>query len=324
MKKKDRKDILAKLKDVSTLSDQEIMPDFVSTGSYALNKIISGKYDGGIPIGSITQFIGKASTAKTVFGTHILREAQKKDYYSIIIDSENAYNPDFAVALGIDPDILIYDAPQSVEDCFDKIDKLVEQIREEDSDTPIVVFYDSIAVSPSKAEMEADTYDMHNMQGAIRAKATGGCLRKMNPMLRSNKVALVVVNQHRSKAGFVMGDPRTPAAGGNALDYYLGVNIECNTTDLLGDKHSPFGIRGLVKNLKNKIVAPFKKCEFELIFNQGLNPLYGVLPLLELDGIVERNGAWYTVVATGKKFQSKDLANLIDDEGMKPIKDVLS
>jgi len=318
-------DIILKLKNASMLSEQELTPELISTGSYALNKVISGKYNGGIPIGMITQFIGQASTAKTVFGTHILREAQRKGYHTLIIDSENAYNPTFARTLGIDPEKLIYAAPETVEECFDTIEKIINSIRTEDPSTPIVVFYDSLAVSPSKAEMDAEGYEGNNMQGATRAKMIGACLRKINPILRPKKVALVLVNQIRTKVGMMYGDPRVAAAGGNALEYYLGVNLETSKTDTVGDKDNPTGIRGKVKNKKNKLIEPFKSCEFELMFNKGLNPLYGLLPHLERDGIVERGGSWYTVKATGKKFQSAHLQDLIEngEEGIAPIMEVL-
>ena len=318
-------DVILKLKNASMLSEQELTPELISTGSYALNKVISGKYNGGIPIGMITQFIGQASTAKTVFGTHILREAQRKGYHTLIIDSENAYNPTFARTLGIDPEKLIYAAPETVEECFDTIEKIINSIRTEDPSTPIVVFYDSLAVSPSKAEMEAEGYEGNNMQGATRAKMIGACLRKINPILRPKKVALVLVNQIRTKVGVMYGDPRVAAAGGNALEYYLGVNLETSKTDTVGDKDNPTGIRGKVKNKKNKLIEPFKSCEFELMFNKGLNPLYGLLPHLERDGIVERGGSWYTVKATGKKFQSAHLQDLIEngEEGIAPIMQVL-
>lgn len=318
-------DIILKLKNASMLSEQELTPELISTGSYALNKVVSGKYNGGVPIGMITQFIGQASTAKTVFGTHILREAQRKGYHTLIIDSENAYNPTFARTLGIDPEKLIYAAPETVEECFDTIEKIINSIRTEDPNTPIVVFYDSLAVSPSKAEMDAEGYEGNNMQGATRAKMIGACLRKINPILRPKKVALVLVNQIRTKVGVMYGDPRVAAAGGNALEYYLGVNLETSKTDNVGDKDSPTGIRGKVRNKKNKLIEPFKSCDFELIFNEGLNPLYGLLPHLERDGVVERGGSWYTVKSTGKKFQSAHLQDLIEsgDEGVAPIVELL-
>ena len=320
------KDVLKRLKNAGLLSEQ--VPDlgFVGTGSYALNKIVSGDYNKGIPLGMITQFIGESSTAKTVFGTHILKEAQAAGYYSMMVDSENAYNPKFATHLGIDPKNLIYAAPETLEECFQVIEDTILAIRETDKDTPIVVVYDSIAVSPSKAEYDAETYEGNNMVGAIRAKSTGACLRKMNPLMRKHKVALVIINQIRNKVGVMYGSPDTAAAGGKSLEYYLGVNLKCisnKTTDLLKDDNkNVIGIQGKLRNTKNKCSIPFKECEFELLFDEGLNPYSGVLKQMEIDGHVVRNGAWYTVVATGKKFQSKEFVEMLQppvDEGVAPI-----
>lgn len=328
-------DVLARLKNASMLSEQEVQYDLVSTGSYALNKIISGKYNGGVPIGAITQFVGHASTAKTVFGTHILREAQKKGYYTVIVDTENAYSAEFAKTLGLDPDKLIYAAPPTLEASFKFIHDSINAIRSEDPNTPIVIFYDSIAVSPSEDEFFREAEDVvteednkkkrsDNMDGAQRAKKTGSLLRKLNPHLRPKKVALVVVNQFRKDiSGY--RPTNTAAAGGNALEYYLALNLKTVKTDHIGPKHAPTGIRGEVINLKNKIHVPFRECDFELMFDEGINPYHGILPHLETDGVVERGGSWYTVKSTGKKFQSAHLQGLIEanDEGVKPITDLL-
>ena len=97
------KSVLDRRKNAGLLSEQITDMGFVSTGSYALNRVISGDYTKGIPIGMITQFMGEASTAKTVFATHILKDAQHKGYYAMLVDSENAYNPEFAESLGLDP-----------------------------------------------------------------------------------------------------------------------------------------------------------------------------------------------------------------------------
>jgi len=319
--------VLARLKNAGLLSEQ--VPDlgFVSTGSYALNKVISGDYTKGIPVGMITQFHGEASTAKTVFATHILKEAQEKGYYTMLVDSENAYNPEFAKHLGLDPEKLIYAAPETLEECFQVIEDTIVTIREADKDTPIVVAYDSIAVSPSKVEYEAENYEAHNMQGAIRAKSTGACLRKINPLMRKHKVALVIINQIRNKVGVMYGSPDTMAAGGKSLEYYLGVNLKCisnKTSDLIRDEHKRvIGIKGTLRNTKNKVSVPFRECEFELMYNEGLNAYAGTLKQLEGDGLVKRNGAWYTVDGTEKKFQSKEFMELLLDpqgEGFEPLR----
>ena len=323
-------DVLNRLKNAGLLSEQNPDMGFVSTGSYALNKVISGDYTKGVPIGMITQFHGEASTAKTVFATHILKEAQEKGYYTMLVDSENAYNPVFARSLGIDPEKLIYAAPETLEDCFQVIEDTVVAIRETDPDTPIVVAYDSIAVSPSKAEYEAESYEGNNMQGAVRAKSTGACLRKINPLMRKHKVALIIINQIRNKVGVMFGNPETAAAGGKALEYYLGVNLKTisnKTSDLLKDDNKQIiGIQGRLRNTKNKVSVPFRETTFKLIYDEGLDRYEGLLDTLVADDVVIRSGAWYTVTETGKKFQSKDLSALLSDqtdEGFAPVRKLL-
>ena len=302
-----RDDVIKSLKTAGLLSDQKLDLGFVSTGSYALNKICSGDYQKGIPIGMITQFHGEASTAKTVFVTHILANAQEQGYHTILIDAENAYNSEFASTLGIDPNNLIYAAPHTLEDCFATMETLIREIREVDKETPIVIGYDSIAVSPSKEEMTKTDYESHQMTGAMRAKVTGACLRKINPLLREFGVALVIVNQIRNKVGVMYGDPRTPAAGGKSLEYYLGLNFMTSAPKnerIQDDNKSVVGIRGKVANVKNKVTKPFQDAEFELLYDVGLTSHYGVLDHLVKDGIVERSGAWYQY-KDEPKFQSK-------------------
>lgn len=302
-----RDDVIKSLKTAGMLSDQNLDLGFVSTGSYALNKICSGDYQKGIPIGMITQFHGEASTAKTVFVTHILANAQKQGYYTILVDAENAYNAEFASTLGLDPENLIYTAPPTLEDCFASMEALIKEIRETDKDTPIVIGYDSLAVSPSREEMEKTDYESHQMTGAMRAKVTGACLRKINQLLRDNKVALVIVNQIRNKVGVMYGDPRTPAAGGKALEYYLSLNFMTSAPKnerIQDDNKSYIGIRGKIANVKNKVTKPYQDTEYELLFDVGLTPHYGVLDLLVKDKIVERSGAWYQY-KDEPKFQAK-------------------
>ena len=310
-------EVLKRLKNAGLLSEQAPNMGFVPTGSYALNKIISGDYTKGIPIGMITQFHGEASTAKTVFATHILKEAQEKGYYTMLVDSENAYNPEFAKHLGIDPKKLIYAAPETLEDCFQVIEDSIIAIRETDKDTPIVVAYDSIAVSPSKVEYEAENYEGNNMQGAIRAKSTGACLRKINPLMRKHKVALVIINQIRNKVGVIYGSPDTMAAGGKSLEYYLGVNLKCisnKTSDLIKDDNKKVvGIQGKVRNTKNKCSVPFRECEFELMWDEGLNAFAGILSQLLTDGVIKQTGSWYSFGDI--KFQKKQFnEGFITDE----------
>ena len=294
---------------------------FVPTGSYALNKVMSGKYTGGVPIGQITQFFGEHSTAKTVFGTCVLAQAQKKGYHTILIDSETTYNKDFAVSLGIDSDKLLVVEPNTVEDCFKAIEDVVTAIREEDRDTPIVVLYDSIAVSPSKAEHEAEGFEGNNMQGAVRAKSIGAGLRKLNSLVYKQNVALLIINQIRHKVGVMYGSPKTLAAGGKALEYYLAINLECSfsKSDYIKDEAGvSIGIKGKIKATKNKITKPDRDCEFKLLFDKGLVLNYGLLKCLMEDGLLEKNGSWYS--CGGKKFQNlRDFDKYLKDTSLSDL-----
>ena len=125
------------------------------------------------------------------------------------------------------------------------------------------------------------------------------------------------------------GNPETMAAGGKSLEYYLGVNLKCisnKTSDLIRDERkNVVGIQGKVRNTKNKVSIPHRECEFELNYNEGLDPYSGLLKLLEMDGLVTRSGAWYSVTGSEKKFQSKDFTELIasKEEGFETITQVL-
>jgi len=155
------------------------------------------------------------------------------------------------------------------------------------------------------------------MGGAIRAKAAGKCLRKINGMLRKKKVCLLMVNQIRAKVGVMYGDPTTRAGGGRALLFYCTTSFKVNsnnTSDVLkDDKKNPLGIEGTLRNLKNKTATPFLKSKFKLLWDKGLDPYYGLTDLLEYDGIIERNGAWYTHVESGEKFQSKNIEKFVNN-----------
>lgn len=315
--------------DLKTLTETKLYSEFVSIGSYAINKIISGRYDKGIPIGAITQIIGNSSTGKTVFATSILKHAQKAGYYSILVDSENAYNPKFAESLGLDVSKLYYSSPPTLEDCFEYMENSVKVLRAKDKTTPIVIAYDSVAVSPIRKELEVDkdgnaTYIENNMLGAMRAKQLGMCVRKINTVCRDQKVALVIINQFRNKVGVMYGDPNVAAAGGMALEYYLSVNLKTHsnkTSDLIKDdenKDEVLGIQGTVATLKNKVSMPFKKTDFKLMFEQGLDPYAGLMDLLVADGMLDKGGAgWTTVKANNFKFQAKELPELLADKSKK-------
>jgi len=307
-------DICKRLDGAALLSEEDQVHGFVDSGSYALNKILSGKYDGGYPIGAITEIYGESSTAKTVFLTHAFVGAQEKGYYTVMIDNEHAYSPAFAKTLGVDPEKLIYLMPETMEDCFEAIENAITVIRETDKDTPIIIGYDSIGVSPTRKEMD-DTFGKNSeMGGALRAKVAGQCLRRINPLLRKYKAALLIVNQVRSKVGVMFGDPRTKAGGGKALLYYCGVSLEtCSSkSDVLYDANkNPLGIKGTVKCVKNKITVPYQNCEFELLYNKGLSEDYGLTLSAHKTGRVTcPSKGWYSLDGT-HKHRAKELDSVL-------------
>tara|TARA_R110000868_G_scaffold13711_1_gene63539 strand:- start:12965 stop:13951 length:987 start_codon:yes stop_codon:yes gene_type:complete len=309
-------EILAKLKNTKMLDDVELT-EFVPTGSYALNKIISGRYNGGIPRGAITQIRGESSTGKTLFVTSIFREAQKLGYICKLLDAENAFNKEFAVKVGLDPSNLLYSCPEYLEEAFDDVENTVAAIRESDKKTPIVIAIDSLPVLPIKKEMDKENYESTEMEGAQRAKIIGSCLRKLNPLLRANDVTLVVINQIRSKVGVIYGSPETNAAGGKSLEFYLAVDLKTvsnKTSDVIKDENdTPTGIRGRVDCKKNKCSIPFQNCHFMVVFDSGLDPYEGLIDLMAADKtIIKAPNGRCQIGET--KFTSKEFINLINDK----------
>ena len=308
-------DICKRLDGANLLSEEGQVFGYVDSGSYALNKIISGKYDGGFPIGGITEIYGESSTAKTVFLTHAFVGAQKKGYYTVMVDNEHAYSPSFANILGVDSEKLIYTTPETMEGCFEAIEKSILAIREHDKDTPIVIGYDSIGVSPTRKEMDGELGANGEISGALRAKVAGQCLRRINPMLRKHKAALIIINQVRSKVGLVFGDPRTKAGGGKALLYYCAVSLETASAKagiMFDELKNPTGIKGTVKCVKNKVTVPYQDCEFKLEYNKGLSQDYGLTTSAYRNGVVTSPAkGWYSLDDGKTKSRAADLTKIL-------------
>jgi len=311
-------DICKELDGASLLSTESQVFGYVDSGSKVLNKIISGEFDGGYPIGSITEIYGESSTAKTVFLTHAFIGAQKKGYYTVMVDNEHAYSPAFASKLGLDSEKLIYAEPESIEDCFATIENVILAIRKKDKDTPILIGYDSIGTSPTRKELDDDFGKNSEMGGALRAKVAGQCLRRVNPLLRKYKAGLIIINQVRSKVGVMFGDPRTRAGGGKALLYYCGTSLEAasgKNDALYDERKNPLGITGTIKAVKNKITKPFQSCEFKLLYDRGLMPEFGLTLEYYKQGLatVPAKG-WYSIDGGKTKSRSADLDKKIMGE----------
>jgi recombination protein RecA len=311
-------DICKDLENASVLSKESQIFGYVDSGSYALNKVISGDYNGGYPIGGITEIFGESSTAKTVFLTHAFIGAQKKGYYTVMVDNEHAYSPDFAEKLGLDTSKLIYAEPESLEDCFEFIEKSILAIRKKDPKTPILVGYDSIGTSPTNKELSDGFGKNSEMGGALRAKVAGQCLRRINTLLRKHKAGLIIINQIRSKVGVMFGDPRTKAGGGKALLYYCGTALETASSksdQMFDDRKNPLGITGTIKAVKNKITKPFQTCEFKLLYDEGLVSEHGLTESYYKDGLATKpTQGWFSIDEGKTKHRKGDLDRKIADK----------
>lgn len=313
-------DILKELNGVNLLSEEEPISAFVDSGSYALNKIISGRFDGGYPIGNITEIYGESSTAKTVFITHAFRGAQAKGFYTVMVDNEHSYSAEFAKILGVDPEKVIYAEPETIETCFAFIEEVIKKIREHDKDTPILIGFDSIGTTPCNKELSDELKDGdHVIIGALRAKITGQWLRRINPLLKKNKAGLIIINQIRSKIGVMFGDPRTKAGGGKSLDYYCSVSLETVSNkgnDVIYDENKKaVGIEGTIRNKKNKVTIPYQECEFRLLFDKGLDRNVGLCDLLIREGLVYQPGkGWYAFTGSEDKSRKDRIDSLAADK----------
>tara|TARA_R110002126_G_scaffold105861_1_gene240382 strand:+ start:373 stop:1386 length:1014 start_codon:yes stop_codon:yes gene_type:complete len=313
-------DVLDLLKGHKKLSEVDKM-EFISTGCYALNKIITGRYNEGIPVGGIVQLRGNSSTGKTLFATTFMSAAQEAGWYVKMLDAENTFSPDWGEMLGIDSKTLLYSTPDSLESAFGDVENTVAQIREHDKKTPIMLVIDSVAVLPTQEEMDRETISTTtNTDGARRALIFGSLLRKMNSKLKKNRATLIVINQIRNKImSTPHGNPETTAAGGKALEFYLSVDLNTisnKTSNVLKDGKIPIGIEGRIQAKKNKLGVPFRECDFKVIFDEGLDPFWGLEELLSEDGLIDISSTGRRSVG-GLAFKKNEISDVLFDRTMK-------
>lgn len=293
---------------------------FVDTGCLAINYICSGQFiTGGIPGGKLTEIYGHNSSSKSLLGANILFGCQRNGGIACLMDCENSANKKFIQeASHCNLKKVVRHTPQSLEQVFAKIYKVIEFIRQKKGpDTPIVIVYDSIGVSPSERELREvalpENYtqaDFKRIVGAHeqpgeRAKICSRELRKLNTMMEKHNATVVILNQTRAKiGGFApMGiQPMTTAGGGNALPFYASCRLETKTQTKIEKKLSAkkkkiLGINIKIKNVKNKTHRPFiESDQINLLFDRGINPLTGLLScLLDADRIEAKGSGSFVV-----------------------------
>lgn len=306
---------------IASFLDEDVpanVSDWISTGSSLLDLAISNRKDGGIPVGRITEIMGMEATGKSLIAAHALAEVQKKGGVAVYIDTETALSREFLEAIGVDVSNMVYSNLDTVEDIFEAIEKIIDKVRQQDSDKLVAIVVDSLAAASTKAEREAK-YEQSGY-GTEKAKFMSLAMRKINNIIANEKIALICTNQMRQRLGIMFGDPYT-TSGGKALQFYASVRIRLKNTGQIkkkkGGVEEVIGIKTRAQVVKNRVGPPFRSAEFDVFFDRGIDDANSWLNMLKEMKQATVAGAWYTMADQNgeeKKFQSKDWAEMLEDD----------
>lgn len=252
----------------------------IPTGSIGLDLAIG---IGGVPRGRIVEIYGPESSGKTTLCSHIIAEAQKMGGTCAFIDVEHALDPAYAAKIGVDVDNLYISQPDTGEQALEITEALVR------SEAIDVVVVDSVAALVPRAEIEGDMGASHM---GLQARLMSQALRKLAGAVKKSNTCLIFTNQIRLKIGIVYGNPET-TTGGQALKFYSSVRIEIRGGQPIKAGKEEVGRRAKVKIKKNKVAPPFKRVEFDIMFDEGISVTGDVLDVATEMKIIERRGAWY-------------------------------
>lgn len=256
----------------------------VSTGAVTLDVALG---IGGVPRGRVVEIYGPESSGKTTLCSHIIANAQKAGGRCAFVDTEHALDPEYLTRIGVDIESLIISQPDCGEDALNITETLVR------SNELAVVVVDSVAALVPRAEIEGQMGDSHV---GLQARLMSQALRKLTSAVSSSGCTLIFTNQIRHKIGVMFGSPET-TAGGNALKFYASVRMDIRRIERIKDKEKSDefkGARTRVKVVKNKLAAPFKQAEFDIIFPNGICTVGSVLDAALNFGIVEKRGSWFS------------------------------
>ncbi len=258
----------------------KVAVETIPTGSLSLDLALGG----GIPKGRIVEVYGPESSGKTTLALHAVAEVQKQGGLAAFIDAEHAVDPEYAAKIGVNLDDLLISQPDTGEQALEICETLVR------SSAVDIVVVDSVAALVPRAEIEGDMGDSHM---GLQARLMSQALRKLTGVIAKSKTTVIFINQLRMKIGVMFGNPET-TSGGNALKYYASVRLDIRRTEALKDGDNVIGNHVKVKVVKNKIAAPFKIAEFDIMYNEGISTAGDLIDLAVKDGLINKAGAWYS------------------------------
>ena len=255
--------------------------DVIKTGSITLDMALGV---GGYPKGRIIEIYGPESSGKTTMALHAIAEAQKAGGYAAFIDAEHALDPNYAKALGVDVDNLILSQPDTGEQALEITEQLVR------SNAISIVVIDSVAALVPKVEIDGDMGDSHV---GLQARLMSQAMRKLSGIISKTNTVAIFINQIREKVGVMFGSPET-TSGGRALKFYSTIRMDIRRVEGIKQGEAVIGNLTRIKVVKNKVAAPFKTAEIEIIYGKGVCYEAELLDLAVERDIIGKSGAWFS------------------------------